>query len=100
MRRRIFLAGFAMFCLVGASGAGADSDLFEGKIAAAGAKAITVVAKNGDNVEFMIPADCKITIDGQASTADKLAVGLSVRIQSAKGADGVVAKRIDALSAG
>lgn len=100
MYRRIFLAGFATLCLVGASGAAGDSEPYEGKIAAVGAKAITVLAKNGDNVEFAIPADCKITVDGQPSTADKLAVGLSVKIQSTKSADGtILAKRIDALSA-
>ena len=41
----------------------------------------------------------QITVDGQPSTADKLAVGLSVKVQSTKSTDGtIVAKRIDAAS--
>lgn len=103
MHRRIFLAGLASFCLITASGAAPaaapPSDMYVGKIAGSGAKAITVVVKNGDNIEFMIPADCLITIDGEPSTADKLAVGLSVKIMASKNGGAHVAQHIHAASA-
>jgi hypothetical protein len=54
---------------------------------------------NGENIAFMIPADCKITIDGEPSTADKLAVGLSVKIMATKMGSAHVAKIINAASA-
>jgi hypothetical protein len=102
MHRRFVLVALATFCLAPSLRAAlpaATDDLYEGKIAASGAKAITVLAKNGDNLEFMIAADCKITIDGEPSTADKLAVGLTVKITAAKAGEARVAKRIDAASA-
>lgn len=72
----------------------AAPETFEGRIVLATKAAVTIVAKNGDNLMFAVAADCKVTRDGKPSTVDMLGVGDRVMISASSEADRKVANVI------
>lgn len=71
-----------------------SSDMYEGRVVLATKAALTIVAKNGDNVMFTVADDCKVTRDGKSSSVDMLGVGDRVMISASTEADRKVAKVI------
>lgn len=72
----------------------AAPEAFEGRIVLVTKAALTIVAKNGDNLMFMISADCKVTRDGKPSTVDMLGAGDRVMINASSEADRKIANVI------
>jgi hypothetical protein len=92
-------------CCLAASGAlrinaalAPSSDMFEGRITAASKSAVSIVDKQGENVTFLIGADCKVMRDGKPSEAMMLGVGDRVNIVGRDEAGRVMAVKIDAYS--
>jgi hypothetical protein len=78
------------------SGTKSASEAFEGRIVLVSKAALTIVAKNGDNLMFMIATDCKVTRDGKPSSIDMLGAGDRVMIAASNEADRKIANMITA----
>jgi hypothetical protein len=76
----------------------APAEMYSGRLAAVGAKAITVVVKQGDNLAFLVDDKCAITLDGKPASIGMLAVGHRVQLVAAERGSDHVATRIDAVS--
>jgi hypothetical protein len=85
-------AGF----LPSAKAAAASPEAFEGRIVLVSKAALTIVAKNGDNLMFMIASDCKVTRDGKPSSVEMLGAGDRVMVAASNEADRKIAKVITA----
>lgn len=74
----------------------AAPETFEGRIVLVTKALLTIVAKNGDNLMFMVAADCKVTKDGKPSSVDMLGAGDRVMIAASSEADRKIANAITA----
>ncbi|MCE9607143.1 MAG: hypothetical protein K8U03_19840 [Planctomycetia bacterium] len=74
-------------------------DMYEGRVVLSTKAALTIVAKNGDNVTFAIASSCKITRDGKPSNAEMIAPGDRVQIVASTEAGRNVANTITARGA-
>lgn len=72
------------------------ADMFEGRIALVTKAALTIVAKGGDNLMFVIANDCKVIRDGKPSSIDMLGAGDRVMIAATSEADKKIANVITA----
>lgn len=70
------------------------SEMFEGRIVLVTKASLTIVAKNGDNLMFMIANDCKVTRDGKPSSVEMLGAGDRVLIGASNEADRKIANAI------
>ncbi len=77
-------------------GAKSASEAFEGRIVLVTKAALTIVAKNGDNLMFMIASDCKVVRDGKPSSVDMLGAGDRVMVAASSEADRKIANVITA----
>lgn len=77
-------------------GAKSASESFDGRIVLVTKAALTIVAKNGDNLMFMIASDCKVTKDGKPSSVDMLGAGDRVMVAASSEADRKIANVITA----
>lgn len=97
---------FIAVCVMVASGAlrvtslaAPTDDVYQGRIAAVSKNSVSIVDKQGENVTFLIGADCKITRDGKPSEALMLGMGDRVQITGKEDAGKLVAAAISAFSA-
>jgi hypothetical protein len=75
-------------------------DTYQGKVALAGDGRLTIVGKDGDNTEFFVVQDTKITLDGKKAKLDDLDTGDIVTVTaSLNDAKKLVASMIDGKSA-
>jgi len=76
----------------------AAADTFEGKVVVAVAGKLTVSDKDGDNDEFIIDAETKITLDGKPGRLDQLKPGDRVRVEADPTNKGLIARKVEARS--
>ncbi|MBA4018180.1 MAG: hypothetical protein C0483_13490 [Pirellula sp.] len=104
--RREAMHRFIAVCVMLASGAlriGAlaspTDDVYQGRVSAVSKSSVAIVDKQGENVTFLIGAECKITRDGKPSEAMMLGTGDRVQITAKEDAGKLVAVAISAFSA-
>lgn len=97
---------FIAVCVMVASGAlrvsslaAPADDVYQGRVAAVSKGSVSIVDKQGENVTFLIGADCKIMRDGKPSEATMLGMGDRVQITAKEDAGKLVAATISAFSA-
>jgi hypothetical protein len=95
------LARFWLICLI--LGLGVSTALamatYEGKVVLAGDAKLTVVETDGDNVEFVVSKETKITRDGKPAKLSDLEPGDSVRVTAEMSRTKLVASVIEARTA-
>lgn len=97
---------FIAVCVMVATGtlritslAAPTDDVYQGRIAAVSKGSVSIVDKQGENVTFLIGADCKIMRDGKPSEATMLGMGDRVQITAKEDTGKLVAATISAFSA-
>jgi len=75
------------------------AEMFAGKVVVASADKLTIVDKDGDNEEFIISADTKITLDGKPGRLDQLKAGDSVKVTATVSGEKIRASLVEARSA-
>jgi hypothetical protein len=75
------------------------AEMFAGKVIVASAGKLTIVDKDGDNEEFIISADTKITLDGKLGRLDQLKAGDSVKVTATVSGEKIMASLVEARSA-
>ncbi len=97
-RTAIKFVALAMLVLLVAPDA-SSGRMFAGKVVVASAGKLTIVDKDGDNEEFIISADTKITLDGKPSRLDQLKAGDSVKVTATVSGEKIMASLVEARSA-
>jgi hypothetical protein len=75
------------------------ADVFAGKVVVADAGKLTIIDKDGDNEDFIISADTKITLNGKPGRLDQLKGGDSVKVTATVSGDKMTASQVEARSA-
>ena len=76
-----------------------QADMFAGKVVVASSGKLTIVEKDGDNENFIISAETKITLNGKPARLEQIKSGDSVQITATGTADKMTASLVEARSA-
>lgn len=74
-------------------------EVYRGRVAAVTKNSVSIIDKQGENVTFLIGAECKIMRDGKPSEALMLGMGDRVQISAKEDAGKLAALVISAFSA-
>jgi hypothetical protein len=76
-----------------------QAETFAGKVVVAGSGKLTIVDKDGDNEDFIISSDTKITLNGKPGRLDQLKAGDSVKVTATVSGEKMAASQVEARSA-
>ena len=77
----------------------ARADEFAGKVVVADTGKLTIIDKDGDNEDFIISSDTKITLNGKPGRLDQLKAGDSVKVTATVSGEKMMATLVEARSA-